>query len=150
LTRWFFDQVDDEVRGLVGPALRDYQTEKNGRLLKLWYDDPAVHFEAQRLSPAWSPSPTPTLEIGFHLESRDPRRNESILARLLESRSRWENRLPEAAYGEAFGPQGSAWRRLSEVGEIDALDEDLAGEVADRVAAYVVALQPVLAAFSLS
>jgi hypothetical protein len=145
VSRWFFDQVDDEVRGLVGPALRNYHSEKNGRLVKMWYEDPKVHFEAQRLSPAWAPSPAPSMEVGLHLESRTQDRNESILARLLEKRSAWEDRFPAAAYGEAFGPQGPAWRRLSEVVEIDALDEDLAGEVADRIAAYIVTLQPLLA-----
>jgi hypothetical protein len=150
VSRWFFDQVDDEVRGLVGPALRNYQTDKSGRLLKAWYDDPAVHFEAQHLSPAWSPSPAPSMEVGLHLEYRLPQRNESILRRLLELRGSWEDRLPEAVHGEAFGPQGPAWRRLSEIVEIDALDEDLAGEMADRVAAYIVTLQPVLATFRLS
>jgi hypothetical protein len=144
VTRSFFDQVDDEVRGFVGPALRNFQTEKSGRLIKLWYEDPGVHFEAQRLSPTWSPSPHPCLEIGLHLESKLTQTNEAILRQLLESRHVWSGRLAEADYGEAFGPQGPAWRRLSEVIEFDAMDEEFAGEVAERVSAYIVTLQPLL------
>jgi hypothetical protein len=145
MTRSFFDQVDDEVRGFVGPALRNFQTEKSGRLIKLWYEDPAVHFEAQRLSTTWSPSARPCLEIGLHLESKQPKRNETMLRQLLESRDVWGSRLADADYGEAFGPQGPAWRRLSEVIEFDSMDEEFAGEVAERFSAYIVTLQPLLA-----
>jgi hypothetical protein len=144
VTRSFFDQVDDEVRGFVGPAMRNFRTEKSGRLIKLWYEDPSVHFEAQKLSPTWSPSARPCLEIGLHLESRLPERNEAMLGQLLASRHLWESRLAGADYGEAFGPQGPSWRRLSEVVEIDSMDEELAGEVAERVSAYIVTLQPLL------
>ena len=146
MTRSFFDQVDDEVRGFVGPALRNFQSEKSGRLIKLWYVDPSVHFEAQKLSVTWSPLPGPCLEIGLHLESKLLRRNEAILGQLLESRQIWESRLAGADYGEAFGPQGPAWRRLSEVIEIDSMDEEFAGEVAERFSAYILTLQPLLAA----
>lgn len=144
MTRRFFDQVDDEVRGFVGPVLRNFQACKSGRLIKLWYEDPSVHFEAQRLSPTWSPLPKPCLEIGLHLESKLVQRNEAILRQLLESRHVWESRLAEADYGEAFGPQGPAWRRLSEVIEIDSMDEEFAGEVAERFSAYILTLRPLL------
>ena len=144
MSRSFFDQVDDEVRGFVGPALRNFQTDKSGRLIKLWYEDPAVHFEAQMLSPTWSPLRAPCLEIGLHLESKLLRRNEAILRQLLEVRHIWESRLARAGHGEAFGPQGPAWRRLSEVIEVDSMDEEFAGEVAERFSAYILTLQPLL------
>ena len=144
MSRWFFDQVDDELRGLVGPGLRSFQTAKNGRLLKVWFGDPSIHFEAQWLSESWSPSSRPAIEIGLHLESRSPERNREVLGRLLEGRKGWQRRLAEAEAGPAFGPQGAAWRRLSELVELDDLDEDLAGEVAERLACYVVTLQPLI------
>jgi hypothetical protein len=149
VTRAFFDQVDDELRGLVGPSLRDFNTEKSARLIKLWYENRTVHFEAQRLSQAWSPRPGPCLEVGLHLESKDRFRNQSILEGLLERRAAWSNTLGYAEHGVCFGPQGAAWRRLSEVVEIDEMDEDVAGEVAERLAGYVVTLQPVLTAMLL-
>lgn len=145
MSRAFFDQVDDEVRGFVGPAFRDFHTEKTGRLVKLWYEDPAVHFEAQKLSPTWSPIPGPCLEVGLHLESKDPARNRSMLERLLECRELWSGALGQAEHGKCFGPRGAEWRRLSEAIEVDELDEDLAGEVAERLARYVVTLRPLLA-----
>ena len=144
MTRAFFDQIDDEVRGMVGPALRNFNSERSGRLIKIWYDDPAVHFEVQHLSGTWSPSRSPCLEIGLHLESRDPRRNEQILRRLVEAAGTWAPVLAEAESGAAFGPMASTWRRLSEVVDLPGMDEDFAGEVAERFCSYIKALHPLV------
>jgi hypothetical protein len=144
MTRAFFDQIDDEVRGMVGPALRNFNSQRSGRLIKVWYDDPPVHFEVQRLSGTWSPLPDPCLEIGLHLEFREAASNERILSRIVSARERWGRTLGAAEAGAAFGPMASAWRRLSEVVELPALDEDFAGEVAERFASYIKALYPLI------
>jgi hypothetical protein len=144
MTRQFFDQIDDQVRGFVGPGLRDFQSVKSSRLIKIWYGDPAVHFEAQTLSGRWSPSPGTCVEVGLHMEAKEAQRNQSILDGLVSSRDKWEAQLPAAEHGSAFGPFASAWRRLSEVFEVDALDEASADEVAERFSAYIVTLAPLL------
>jgi hypothetical protein len=144
VSRSFFDQVDDEVRGFVGPELREFSTVKNGRLIKLWYRVPAVHFEAQRLSAAWSPSPKHCIEVGLHLEAKDPARNEWILGELLRCRQKWLDELAGAECGPCFGPRGSAWRRVSEVIELEEMDADSADEIAERFSTYIVTLQPLL------
>lgn len=144
MTRAFFDQIDDEVRGMVGPALRNFNSERSGRLIKVWYADPAVHFEVQRLSGNWSPRPSPCLEIGLHLESRDAGRNRRMLEQLLQARSSWEPGLEGAEPGPAFGPMSDKWRRVSEVVDLPALDEDFADEVAERFAAYIRTLYPLI------
>lgn len=144
MTRAFFDQIDDEVRGMVGPALRDFNSERTGRLIKVWYRDPAVHFEVQRLSGTWAPTPSPCLEIGLHLESKDAERNARLLEKLLAKRQSWGRELESAEPGEAFGPMGREWRRISEVTELEGLDEDFAGEVAERFAGYIRNLYPLL------
>jgi hypothetical protein len=145
MTRAFFDQIDDEVRGMVGPALRNFNSERSGRLIKIWYGDPSVHFEVQRLAGTWAPSPDPSLEIGLHLESRDAARNDEILSRMVDARAGWGAALAEAEAGAAFGPMSSTWRRISEVVPLPALDEDFAGEVAERFACYIKALYPLIA-----
>lgn len=149
MTRRFFDQVDDELRGLVGPALRTYAAFKTSRLLKVWYEDLAVHFEAQRVSGRWAPAGRPVIEVGLHLEAASPEANDSVLERLRAGRSRWRRALPRAEAAPAFGPRSADWRRLSEVIETpggSGDDPDLAGEVAERLAAYVLALRPLLGA----
>ena len=145
MTRAFFDQIDDEVRGMVGPALRNFNSERSGRLIKVWYDDPSVHFEVQRLSGTWSPSPEKCLEIGLHLECREAARNDRILSRIVQAREHWGPSLNEAEAGAAFGPMASTWRRISEVVPLPALDEDFAGEVAERFACYIKTLYPLIA-----
>ena len=147
MTRAFFDQVYDELRGLVGPALRDLRSLRTSTLVKLWFADPAVHFEAQRLSLRWAPDPAHRYEVGLHLEHPTAARNDEILGALTAPGRRkvWRRALPGAVGGDAIGPRAAVWRRVSELleGE-DADDPDLAGEIAERLAAYVKALEPLL------
>jgi len=147
MTRAFFDQIDDEVRGMVGPALRNFNSVRSGRLIKIWYSDPAVHFEVQMLSGTWSPGPDPCLEIGLHLESKDEESNDRILQRLLGERTSWGSNLKAAETGKAIGPMASRWRRVSEVIDYPALDEDFAGEVAERFSSYIKTLHPLIRAY---
>lgn len=144
MSRAFFDQVDDELRGLVGPALRSFRCFKTSGLVKVWFADPAVHFEAQRLSLRWAPDAEHRIEVGLHLEHGRAARNDEIL-RALTARKSWRRALPAAVGGEAIGPQASVWRRVSEIVEGGNTDDpDLAGEVAERLAAYVKTFEPLL------
>lgn len=145
MSRAFFDQMDDELRGLLGPALRGYASERNGRLLKLWYGDPRLHFEAQLVGPRWSPTSGPAVEVGLHLEHPDTAVNEDLLAGLLRRAGEWRPGLPEAGTGAALGPRGSQWRRVSEfLAEVGPDDPELASEAAERLAVYVRLLWPLL------
>ncbi|MGQ0678235.1 MAG: hypothetical protein ACT4OM_01010 [Actinomycetota bacterium] len=142
--RDFFDQVDDEVRGLVGPELRSFATQKGSYLLKLWYADPATHFEVQLLSGRWAPRPGKCVEVGLHLESKEARQNQELVDLIMQRRDTWEPYLPAAEHGKAIGPNARSWRRLSEIMYSETLEADFAGEVAERLAGYIVALHPLL------
>ncbi|GAC1365804.1 MAG: hypothetical protein NVSMB32_09600 [Actinomycetota bacterium] len=145
MSRAFFDQIDDELRGLLGPALRSYHSERNGRLLKLWYGHPAAHFEVQMVGKRWSPTGGPALEVGLHLEHPDPQVNQELLTQLTAGGWAWRETLPLATTGPALGPRGAQWRRLSEFLEESAPDDsDLASETAERLARYVQTLWPLL------
>ena len=146
MSRLFFDQIDDELRGLLGPRLRAYRSARGSRLLKLWYAHPAVHFEVQLLGTRWSPYPGPTLEVGLHLEHQEAGENDRLLAALAEDRPAWVPRLPNAVAGPALGPRAGAWRRVSEyLRMVDEDDGDLASEAAECLAGYVRTLWPLLA-----
>lgn len=144
MSRAFFDQVDDEVRGMVGPAHSGFETSRGGRLIKVFYADPAVHFEVQILSARWAPLPGPCLEAGLHLEKPEASANEALLRRVLDARGTWAEKLPDAEGGPAIGPMAAIWRRLSEVLTVPDLDEDTAGEVAELLALYIASLRPLL------
>lgn len=146
MSRPFFDQIDDELRGLLGPALRGYGCARGARLVKLWYAHPAVHFEVQAVGVRWSPLPVPALEVGLHLEHPDPAVNVALLGVLEGSQDAWRKILPAAAAGPGLGPRGSRWRRVSEFLAGDASeDPDLASEAAEILATYIRTLWPLLA-----
>jgi len=145
VSRAFFDQIDDELRGLLGPALRSYESVRDSRLIKLWYAVPAIHFEVQVVARRWSPTQRPVLEVGLHLEDPDPAVNERRLAGLRSAEATWAGLLPDAGAGPALGPRGGAWRRVSEFLECtDPEDPELASEAAERLALYVRTLWPLL------
>ncbi|HEU5003015.1 MAG TPA: hypothetical protein VFW71_09580 [Actinomycetota bacterium] len=146
MSREFFEQIDDELRGLLGPALRDYRSVRSSRLLKLWYGDGPVHFEVQRVGPRWSPTKAPVLEVGLHCEHPRPVANDEVLHALQEAEPSWRPALPAAVAGRALGPMGAQWRRLSEcLAETDHEDPDLASEAAEVMATYVRTLWPIIA-----
>jgi hypothetical protein len=147
VTRRFFDQVDDEVRALLGPTLRAFHSQRDGRLVKIWYGDPAIHFEAQRLSRRWSPEQATSawIEVGLHMETPVPEENDEMLRRVESRRHLWEGSLGAAEGGACYGPRGRDWRRLSELMEVeDSDDPDSASEVAELLAAYVRTLKPLV------
>ena len=98
VSRVFFDQIDDELRGLLGPALRNYESVRGSRLIKLWYADPSIHFEVQMVARRWSPTHGPVLEVGLHLEDPDPSVNERRLSELTSGLASggaaWSKKLP--------------------------------------------------------
>lgn len=140
MSREFFDQIDDEVRGMVPAELSNPTSYRSGRLIKLWYRDPAIHFEAQVLSARWSGRDEPCLEVGLHLEAASAARNDLVLDELVHGWSDWRAALPRAEWGRAIGPRAATWRRVSEILVVPGWDEDVAGEVAERLAGYVAAL----------
>jgi hypothetical protein len=145
VSRAFFDQIDDELRGLLGPALRNYESVRASRLIKLWYADPAIHFEVQMVAQRWSPTRGPVIEVGLHLEHPDPAVNERRLVALSSGRASWAASLPEAGIGPALGPRAGTWRRVSEfLEETGPDDPELASEAAERLAVYVRTLWPLL------
>lgn len=145
MSREFFTQIDDELRGLLGPRLRHYESVRGAQLLKLWYGDPAVHFEVQLVSRRWSPAKGAVIEIGLHLEHADAASNDRGLAGIMARRAAWRDKLPGAEAGPALGPRAAVWRRISEFLEGAAAgDPELASEAAERLAAYVRALAPLV------
>ena len=60
--RAFLRQVADELPAHLPPALRTYESFQWGRMYKVWFREPRIHFEVQFLSRR-------ELQIGLHLES---------------------------------------------------------------------------------
>lgn len=150
MSRSFFDQVDDEVRGLLARKHPGFDSVRSGQLIKLWYGDPAIHFEAQWITKRWIPrglgkGGESVAEVGLHVETKSRKVNDSVLESLVKKERSWRRHLPDAEAGKAIGPNGASWRRISELIPLDDEDDpDLAGELAERLAVYVRALKPLL------
>ena len=132
--REFFESVEGALRGLVG---HDAHIRWGFANVKLWFDEPREHYEVQWLDGR-------DLEVGFHAEHRDEKRNQAALDRILAGEATWRTELGDEAEAGAFlGGLPANWRRVSELWpDTDLADVDLAMEAADRLASYAAALEP--------
>ena len=144
-----FDEVADALHGLVDPGFGRLCTQPRRWGVKVWFDAPECprqHYEAQVLSAKHvDDAEVLALEIGFHAEHPKPADNAAVAAVLAGVEDRWRAELGDAA---VLGPflGRTTWRRLSETwADPDLSDPELCLEVADRLASYVAAVEPVLA-----
>ena len=135
MSREFFETADDALHGFLPPGLRDFDSHRTGMNLKVWYEEGREHYEVQLVS-------GPALEVGFHAEHKDAARNDDVLARLVEGEKGWRKALGRAPKKGPFLGRQKNWRRISEVWDGDGLTEDAAVEAAERLGAYIEALEP--------
>ena len=129
----FLTQVPERARGLLPLHLRGFDCRSRwSSIVQLWYGGSSrVHYEVgfhRRVE---------RVEVALHFEA-DPRSN----ARLLE---RFERDLIVAkAVSERFEaePWDRGWARVYEMLPLEPLDDSYAGQVADRLAGLIAALQP--------
>lgn len=151
--RAFFLEVTDLVVGFLPPSLRGFQQQTFGSSSRIWYDEPHVHFEVQRISQtalrsAGVKGMREALEVGLHAEFPQNQRNDEVIQALLAHEKRWRRALgrdPVAGPFVGRREHATRWRRISELWDVADLDgEEVAVEAADRLAAYVRALHPLL------
>ena len=71
--RVFLAGMLEQARELLPAELRAFHSRAQGSLVKAFYDEPAIHYEA------WLHRRTGRVEIGLHFETREPARNERLL-----------------------------------------------------------------------
>ena len=141
-----FDQVADALRAMVPADLGDLRTQPRRWGIKAWFDAddcPREHYEAQVIAAKHVPgADVLAVEIGFHAEHPKPADNDLALTAILAAADGWQAELgPEAEAGEFLGRTG--WQRVSETwSDPDLTDPEVCFEVADRLAAYIIALEP--------
>jgi len=133
----FFTALRKELKATLPAELRGFQTTRGrGRLVKLYYGEPAFHYEA------WHHAGAGRLEVGLHFESSAVE-NEAAFdffrSRIVEVKAG----LPRAE----LEPWDRGWTRLYETLPAIRLDDDVLGGAVRCMAGYVVTLQPLLEEF---
>ncbi|MGN6692865.1 MAG: hypothetical protein ACTHN0_01705 [Aquihabitans sp.] len=142
-----FDQVADALRALVPAELGDLRTQSRRWGIKAWFDAeacPREHYEAQVIAAEHvAEAEVLAVEVGFHAEHPKPRDNAAALEPILAAAGAWSDELgPDAVAGAFLGRSG--WQRVSETwADPDLSDPELCFEIADRLATYMTALEPV-------
>ena len=144
MSRAFFEEVTDVLVGVLPDELAGFESRRSSRNVKVWYDEPREHYEAQLLRVESAEGVRDGLEIGLHLEHSTAARNDAAMERLTPGRAGWRRSLGRSpTAGPFLGGRPEHWRRISEVWDPPEPDDaDAPIEVADRLAAYVFALEP--------
>ena len=120
------------MRERLAEELRDFNWEASF-LAKLWYGNHDLHYEITPRERAR------TIEIGLHFEA-DPLTNARLLAAFVANASAVRRALANARMEQ----WDRGWCRVWQTLPYRRADISLAQELADLVAAYVTALEPIL------
>lgn len=134
--RAFFDGVEREVRRLLPGDLAGFRAAGGGFLLKLSYGNERVHYEVA------PDSQRGHVEVALHFED-GPASTVAYLAAFDRHIVELKHDLGTAVELERWT---ASWGRLYELHPMHALDADLATAVGARLAALIVAAQPVVEA----
>jgi len=133
----FFAGLRKGLKATLPAGLRDFRTVRGrGRLMKVYFGEPAFHYEA------WHHTGAGRLEVGLHFEASATENDQAFdffRSRMVEVKAG----LPRAE----LEPWDRGWSRLYETVPAARLDDEVLERAVDCLAAYVVALQPLLDEF---
>ena len=132
--RDFLAQVRDGVAGLMGSHLTGFQTRARFGYLQYFRGSPDIHYEV------WAQRKTQRVEIGLHFEGA--RERNYAAAELLAMRAPdIEKRIGTEYELEEWT---ESWTRLHRAFAAPVLTPELAAESAERVAALIRGMEPIL------
>ncbi|MBI3953453.1 MAG: hypothetical protein HY330_02965 [Chloroflexi bacterium] len=155
-TRDFLHLIESAARKELPPALASgISARVRFSLLQLHFGDPTIHYEVWVQRRPWKKRPAggipPTssrddaIEIGLHFEGPDGARNRALLQHMVARGDEVMDTLGLRIEPEEWTTN---WARLHEtVALTSPLDSALAAALGQRLAAWVLACQPVLAAY---
>jgi hypothetical protein len=133
----FFAALRKGVKPRLPAELRSFRTTRGrGRLMKVYFDEPAFHYET------WHHTGAGRLEVGLHFESSAETNDAAFdffRSRMVEVKAS----LPRAE----LEPWDRGWSRLYETVPAPRLDEDVLRRTVDCLAGYMVSLQPLVDQF---
>ncbi|MFN2615199.1 MAG: hypothetical protein ABR552_10345 [Actinomycetota bacterium] len=152
MSRAFFGSVVEAIPAFVPKEYRGFELRVSAAGCKVWFVSWHEHYEVQRVPAAVmraaKEGSRAALEVGMHLEHPRADHNDAALDVLHAKERTWRRALgrePVAGRFVGRAEQRARWRRISELWQDDDVDEEgLAMEAAERLARYIVALQPLL------
>jgi len=132
----FFAALRKDLKANVPAARRDFRTTRSGRLMKVYFELPAFHYEA------WHHTGAGRLEVGLHFEAAaevNQAAFDFFRARMVEVKAG----LPKAE----LEPWDRGWSRLYETVVAARLDQRVLSEAVACMAAYIATLQPMVDEF---
>ena len=133
----FFTGLRKGVKAALPPDLRRFETgHGRGRLTKLHYGHSEFHYEA------WHHTGAGRLEVGLHFEGA-PELNRQALDFFRPRMVQIKASLPRAE----LEPWDRGWSRLYETLQAPYLDQLVLHGAVERLAAYIIALQPLVTVF---
>ena len=133
----FFHALPVALAPRLPAGLRGFEAARGrGRLMKLDYGHRETHFEV------WHHVRTGRVEVGLHFEGR-PELNQRALDFFRERMVEVKGALPRAE----LEPWERGWARLYETLAAPELSDEVLALAADRLAAYIRTLQPILEDF---
>lgn len=129
----FLGQLASRVRDRLPAGLADFETRRGPALVKVFYGDPAVHYEA------WLHRARGRLELGLHFERRDAAANARDLARLGADLLFLKFAIGAGIEAE---PWDKGWTRIYEVVPLQPLSAAYVDQIADRWARLIEILEP--------
>src|SRR5438876_6541698 len=133
----FFTELRKRLKQRLPSELRGFRTTRGrGRLIKVYFEQPAFHYEA------WHHTGAGRLEVGLHFEASAAENQAAFdffRARMVEVKAR----LPRAE----LEPWDRGWSRLYETVPAARLDDVVLDHTVACMTEYVVTLQPLLDQF---
>jgi hypothetical protein len=109
------------------------QARQEGSLVKLFAEDPAIHFEL------WLHHGRARAELGLHFETRDPRRNQRLLEYVADELPFLKEVLGTGLEAE---PWDKGWTRVYLTRPLTLLDPDEQADLARGFAELIEILEP--------
>ena len=133
----FFAGLRKGLKARLPVPLRSFQIGRGrGRLMKLHYGHPEIHYEA------WHHTGAGRLEVGLHFEGSGDQNQAAFdffRPRMIEVKAS----LPRAE----LEPWDRGWVRLYETFPAPGLDEQVLAGAVERVSDYITTLQPLVELF---
>jgi hypothetical protein len=134
----FFSGLRKGLKARLPAPLRGFHSARGrGRLMKVHYGRPDLHYEA------WHHTGDGRLEVGLHFEG-SPADNQAAFAYFRQHMIEVKAHLPHAE----LEPWDRGWVRLYETLAAPQLDEGVLARGVDRLAEYIETLQPLVEAMS--